>query len=175
MSSKKKCYKRKSTRCHHISHNIKHFRWVLWKYFIYFSRFNHVLQHYMVTSDLMTGEWGKRQANQQKQTTVVGVQKARSVRSALFPRARTNPECLSLASLCHIYSPESDCYEQTNWKILIFTAVLISPPKFRAQHYANHSLRPLICFCLSSALPMQNLKPHAHLCSKEDGLETAVF
>lgn len=40
VSSKQKCYKRKSNRCHRVSHNTENFRWVLWKYLIYFSRFS---------------------------------------------------------------------------------------------------------------------------------------
>lgn len=153
-------------------------------FYLLFQIQSHVLQHHTVTSDPMTGGWGKRQANKQKQTTVIRAQKARSVRSTLFPRARTDPKCLLLVSVSYLIPKIRLRWADQLENLYIDSSINFHthPSKFRAQHYANHSLCPLICVCPTSALPMQTLTPmlicalyHRHLCSKEDGLETAVF
>lgn len=134
--------------------------------YLLFQFQSHVLQHHTATSNPMTGGWGKRQANKKEQTTLVSAQEARSFRSALFPRARTDPKCLSPIYLCHIHSPKS----RLLWAAQLENLNIDSNINFFPPTSSGHSIMLITGYALSSfsptsALSMQNLKPHIHLCS----------
>lgn len=174
----------KVNRCHHVSHNTEHFRVFGNILFTYPDAVTHLTA---LPNTIRPPDWGTRkETSKQKQTTKIQAWKAQRVNLALFPLPKLTLNIFDwFLYLRHTHSQIRLPWADQQENLTVDSSINPSPTLHAAAppppapsvmlQPKLHSLRPLNCFCPTSALPRQNLKAHMHLRSKEDRLEQLSF